>query len=220
MTCVHAPQQVASRHRAEKKRVAEARVEAERALPVHLRSKLGDSGQLGSTGGSLSATGALNASSSLRARAEAKKAEAEAKSAEDDTRAVLVVVERVAGAGPAGVDGKPPPSRVQVRVEASDRRDAEVVSRVLLLGTMMYSRVKTQASAKRMKAGPGHGAPRLAQLGAAPPSALPYLNPWRPPTVGATPSRTPLATPIGSTRLGSQTPSSVGEGLQLPSIKG
>eukprot|EP01052_Picozoa_sp_SAG31_P001407 SAG31_NODE_48_length_30945_cov_16.254263_7_plen_96_part_00 len=49
-------------------------------------------------------------------------------------QAVLVAVERVIESGARGPTGELPSGRVQVRVEASDRRDAEVVCRVLLLG--------------------------------------------------------------------------------------
>ena len=114
----------------------------------------------------------------------------------DPTRRVLVAVERVTTRG-----GLAPKSRVEIRIEGGDRRDVEVIARMLILGSMMIHSQSQSARSPQPSshhplavALPGGAMPTPQQLAQAQTATtqhaggrggedtsttMPYLNPWR-----------------------------------------
>ena len=127
---------------------------------------------------------------SLRDRVAEKKLKAAEKEAEmkgSGTRAVMVVVERVVT---QALESSKPKARVLIRVEGGNKRDVAVVSRIMVLGTMMY--------AKRGKTTVSVGAALGGEIAMTTETKLPYVNPWRPPT--RTPVNSRSSTPGEKTR--------------------
>eukprot|EP01043_Picozoa_sp_COSAG02_P024996 COSAG02_NODE_1387_length_12938_cov_24.292235_6_plen_1592_part_00 len=130
---------------------------------------------------------------SMKERVAAKKSKALAKENEErlkskTDRSVMIIVERVLIQGDNAAGTIP---KVHVRVEGGDKKDVEVVSRIMVLGTMMCgTRGKTKVSANRdgVMRGPGE---QFMTAG----SILPYINPWRPPSATPTNSSVSSAAP-------------------------
>ena len=142
----------------------------------------------------------------LKQRVAAKKAKAlakeqEEKEASQHDRSVMIVVERVVTQGDNTAGTIP---KVYIRIEGGNKKDVEVVSRLMVLGTMMCStRGKTRVTANRDGVVRGLGQQIMTTE-----TKLPYINPWRPPS----------ATPTNS-RVSSAAPAVGGLALALPALE-